>query len=30
MFKAFDSLTGAELRFFKIERVAEAWDWIRI
>ena len=29
MFKAFTTLTGTELRFFRMERLAEAWDWIR-
>jgi hypothetical protein len=29
LFKAFTTLTGTELRFFKKERLAEAWDWIR-
>jgi hypothetical protein len=29
VFKAFATLTGTELRFFKKERLAEAWEWIR-
>ena len=29
MFKAFAALTHTELRFFKLERLAEAWDWLR-
>ena len=29
LFKAFTTLTQTELRFFKKERLAEAWEWIR-
>jgi hypothetical protein len=29
LFKAFTTLTRTELRFFKKERLAEAWEWIR-
>ena len=29
MFRAFTTLTGTELRFFKKERLPEAWEWIR-
>jgi len=29
LFRAFTTLTGTELRFFKKERLAEAWIWIR-
>ena len=29
LMKAFTTLTGTELRFFKKERLAEAWVWIR-
>lgn len=29
LFKAFTALTRTELRFFKKERLAEAWEWIR-
>lgn len=29
LFKAFSTLTGTELRFFKKERMPEAWEWIR-
>jgi len=29
LFKAFTTLTGTELRFFKKERIDEAWAWVR-
>jgi SpoIIAA-like len=29
LFRAFTTLTGTELRFFKKERLAEAWEWIQ-
>jgi hypothetical protein len=29
LFKVFTTLTGTELRFFKKERLNEAWEWIR-
>lgn len=29
LFKAFTTLTRTEIRFFKTERLAEAWEWIR-
>lgn len=29
MFKIFTTITGTELRFFKKERIDEAWNWIR-
>jgi len=29
LFRAFTTLTHTELRFFKKERLAEAWEWIR-
>ena len=29
LFRAFTTLTRTELRFFKKERLAEAWKWIR-
>jgi hypothetical protein len=29
LFKAFTTVTHTELRFFKKERLAEAWEWIR-
>jgi hypothetical protein len=29
LFRAFTTLTQTELRFFKKERLAEAWEWIR-
>jgi hypothetical protein len=29
LFKFFTMLTHTELRFFKMERLAEAWEWIR-
>lgn len=29
LFKTFTTLTRTELRFFKKERLAEAWEWIR-
>lgn len=29
MFQGFTTLTGTELRFFKQDRLAEAWEWIR-
>jgi hypothetical protein len=29
LFKAFSTVTRTELRFFKKERLAEAWEWIR-
>jgi len=29
LFKVFTTLTQTELRFFKKERFAEAWEWIR-
>ncbi len=29
MFKAFTTLTRTELRFFRKERIDEAWEWIR-
>jgi hypothetical protein len=30
LFRAFTTLTGTELRFFKKERLAEAWEWIQV
>jgi hypothetical protein len=29
LFQGFTTLTGTELRFFKKERLGEAWEWIR-
>jgi len=29
LFRTFATLTGTELRFFKKERLAEAWEWVR-
>lgn len=29
LFKAFTTLTRTELRFFRREHLAEAWEWIR-
>lgn len=29
LFKTFTTLTRTELRFFKKERLGEAWEWIR-
>ena len=29
LFKTFTTLTRTELRFFKKERLTEAWEWIR-
>lgn len=29
LFKAFTTLTRTEIRFFKKERLDEAWEWIR-
>ncbi len=28
LFRGFATLTGAELRFFKKERLSEAWEWV--
>ncbi|MBP1929052.1 hypothetical protein J2741_001599 [Methanolinea mesophila] len=29
LFRAFSTLTGTKVRFFKKERVQEAWDWLK-
>jgi len=29
MFKVFTALTGTEMKFFKKERLAGAWEWLR-
>jgi hypothetical protein len=29
LFRAFTTLTGTEIRFFKAERLDEAWEWVR-
>ena len=29
LFRAFTTLTGTEIRFFKADRLEEAWEWVR-
>ena len=29
LFRAFSTLTGTEVRFFRADRLEEAWEWVR-